>query len=406
MTDTLIKVENVSKKFCRSLKKSLWYGMQDLGNELIGRQHGGNGGLRPEEFWAVKEVSLVVKRGECIGLIGHNGAGKTTLLRMLNGLIKPDSGRIEMRGRVGALIALGAGFNPILTGRENIYVNATVLGLGKREIEKRLDEIIEFSGLADFIDSPVQHYSSGMYVRLGFAIAVHVHPDILLVDEALAVGDLAFVVKCLNKIAELRRNGTGVVFVSHSELQIREAAQRCIVMSKAKLLFDGGNDQAFLHYDQSRELSDAPDHSDMGFVHDGPIQMGQCIVNPPASRSMATSGESLHITLQCDSAINASGTNLELRFWNTLGQLVTSINSAGQNCTIDLVEGRNIIKIDIPFLALVPGRYRLAGGIWRQGEILGWARDLTHFDIAPPLSMKVSEGLFITPATFSVLHTS
>jgi len=141
-------------------------------------------------------------------------------------------------------------------------------------------------------------------------------------------------------------------------------------------------------------------------VHDGPIKMGQCIVNPPASRSMATSGESLHITLQCDSAINASGTNLELRFWNTLGQLVTSINSAGQNCTIDLVEGRNIIKIDIPFLALVPGRYRLAGGIWRQGEILGWARDLTHFDIAPPLSMKVSEGLFITPATFSVLHTS
>ena len=145
MNDTLIKVDGVSKKFCRSLKKSLWYGLQDLGNELRGRRHGGNGQLRADEFWAVRDVSFELSRGECLGLIGHNGAGKTTLLRMLNGLIKPDQGRIEIRGKVGALIALGAGFNPILTGRENIYLNASVLGLSKRHVYAKLDEIIDFS---------------------------------------------------------------------------------------------------------------------------------------------------------------------------------------------------------------------------------------------------------------------
>ncbi|MEJ2452284.1 MAG: ATP-binding cassette domain-containing protein, partial [Gammaproteobacteria bacterium] len=131
MGETLIKVESLSKKFCRDLKKSMWYGMCDIGNELLGRRHGIDGELRPEEFWAVKDINFELKRGECLGLIGHNGAGKTTLLKMLNGLIKPDQGRIEMRGKVGALIALGAGFNPILTGRENTYVNAAVLGMSK-----------------------------------------------------------------------------------------------------------------------------------------------------------------------------------------------------------------------------------------------------------------------------------
>ncbi|MEQ8662367.1 MAG: ATP-binding cassette domain-containing protein, partial [Gammaproteobacteria bacterium] len=166
MNDTLVSVEAVSKKFCRSLRRSLWYGLCDLGSELAGRQRRERERLRADEFWAVREVSFSLARGECLGLIGHNGSGKTTLLRMLNGLVPPDAGRITMRGRVGALIALGAGFNPVLTGRENIYVNAAVLGLGRAETARRFDDIVEFSGLAEFIDSPVQHYSSGMYVRL------------------------------------------------------------------------------------------------------------------------------------------------------------------------------------------------------------------------------------------------
>ncbi|HIP72872.1 MAG TPA: ABC transporter ATP-binding protein, partial [Anaerolineae bacterium] len=194
MTDILVNVENVSKKFCRNLKRSLWYGVKDVGAEMFGRGSE-RIELRSQEFWAVKDVSFQLKRGETLGLIGHNGAGKTTMLRMLNGLIKPDTGRITVRGRIQALIALGAGFNPVLTGRENIYVNASVLGISKAETDRRFDQIVDFSGIEEFIDTPVQSYSSGMVVRLGFSIAAHLEPDILLVDEVLAVGDLAFKTK-------------------------------------------------------------------------------------------------------------------------------------------------------------------------------------------------------------------
>src|SRR5215468_4632332 len=163
MSDVLIKVDHVQKKFCRSLKKSLWYGVQDICSEFVplGTSKSRNNELRAGEFLAVDDTSFAVRRGECLGLIGHNGAGKTTLLKMLNGLIKPDKGRIEMRGRVGALIALGAGFNPILTGRENIYINGSVLGLSKKEIDAKIDEIIDFAEIGEFIDAPVQAYSSG-----------------------------------------------------------------------------------------------------------------------------------------------------------------------------------------------------------------------------------------------------
>jgi len=241
MSETLIKVEGLSKKFCRSLKKSMWYGMQDIGSELLGRRHGMDGVLRPDEFWAVKDISFELKRGECLGLIGHNGAGKTTLLRMLNGLIRPDQGRIEMQGKVGALIALGAGFNPILTGRENIYVNAAVLGITKQYVDSKIDEIIDFAELHDSINSPVQTYSSGMNVRLGFAIAaILIEPDVLFLDEVLAVGDIGFVIKCLNTVRRLT-NKSAVVFVSHNMQQISWFSTRVMVINHGTVLVDSPN---------------------------------------------------------------------------------------------------------------------------------------------------------------------
>lgn len=248
--DVLVRVEGVSKKFCRSLKKSLWYGMQDLGNELRGRRHGGDGELRPDEFWAVKDVSFELRRGECLGLIGRNGAGKTTLLRMLNGLIKPDRGRIEMRGRVGALIALGAGFNPVLTGRENIYVNATVLGLNKQEINKKMTEIIEFSELKEYIDSPVQYYSSGMIVRLGFAVAASINPDILLIDEVLAVGDIKFRSQCYNKIKKIRDNST-IIVVSHHKSDLSRVCNIGAFLNNGNQVFLGDLPQAIRAYEET-----------------------------------------------------------------------------------------------------------------------------------------------------------
>lgn len=252
MTDTLVKVENVSKKFCRNLKRSLWYGMTDLGNELLGRSSGDS--LRTDEFWAVRNVSFEIRRGECLGLIGRNGAGKTTILRMLNGLIKPDRGRIAMRGRVGALIALGAGFNPILSGRENIYVNGAVLGLSRRDIDNRIDEIIEFSEISEFIDAPVQSYSSGMQIRLGFSIASTLEPDVLLLDEVLAVGDTAFRGKCFQRIGEVLRRAA-VVFVSHNEAQVNRICDSALFLESGSVDYHGPAAEALRRYRDRRPFS-------------------------------------------------------------------------------------------------------------------------------------------------------
>jgi lipopolysaccharide transport system ATP-binding protein len=233
--EVLVKVEGLSKKFCKDLKTSLWYGVKDLVSGITGSQ--ANRELRDKEFWAVKDISFELRRGECLGLIGHNGAGKSTLLKILNGLINPDEGSVTMRGRVGALIELGAGFNPILTGRENIYNNGAVLGFTRKEIDAKVEEIIDFSEIREFIDMPVQNYSSGMKVRLGFAVAVQMEPDVLIIDEVLAVGDLGFYYKCINAIGELLKNAA-VIFVSHSMPQVFRICNAVILLKAGKTLMN------------------------------------------------------------------------------------------------------------------------------------------------------------------------
>lgn len=235
MSETLLTVEHVSKKFCLSLKRSLWYGLKDIGSELIGNSNCYKS-LRESEFWALKDISFNLKRGQTMGLIGRNGAGKTTLLRILNGLIKPDQGRVEVRGRMQALIALGVGFNPLLTGRENIYINAAVLGISKKEVERRFDEIVDFSGIEEFIDTPVKNYSSGMVVRLGFAVAINMEPDILLIDEVLAVGDANYQRKCFAKMKELLNKGTAVILVSHNAPAILSFCEIGLLIDHGKML--------------------------------------------------------------------------------------------------------------------------------------------------------------------------
>lgn len=234
--EVLVKADHVSKKFCRSLKKALWYGVQDIGSEIIGRKYDHK--LRPDEFWAVNDISFEVKRGECLGLIGPNGAGKSTLLKMLNGLIKPDQGSIMMRGRISALIELTAGFNPILTGLENIYNRAAILGLSKAEVDRKLDDIVEFAEIEDFLHMPVQSYSSGMKIRLGFAVAAQLEPDVLILDEVLAVGDVGFRAKCFNRIYQLMEN-SAVIFVSHTMPQVSRVCSSLLVMNQGQNLSYG-----------------------------------------------------------------------------------------------------------------------------------------------------------------------
>lgn len=250
MTYPVIEVNHISKKFCRSLRRSLWYGVVDMGNEMLGKNKN-HLVLRKDEFWAVKDISFKVEPGETVGLIGHNGAGKTSLFRMLGGLIKPDSGQIKVRGRVQALISLGAGFNPVLTGRENIYINASLMGFSKKEINQRFDEIVSFSGLSEFLDMPVQSYSSGMVVRLGFSVAAFLEPDVLLVDEVLSVGDLAFRTKCQIRIQELRNKGVAIIIVSHNLHTISHLCPRTLTLEKGKVIFDGDTESAIDIYRSS-----------------------------------------------------------------------------------------------------------------------------------------------------------
>lgn len=233
--EVLVSVEGLSKKFCKDLKTSLWYGVKDLWGGVTGNKN--ERLLRDKEFWAVKDISFTLRRGECLGLIGHNGAGKSTLLKILNGLINPDAGKVTIKGRVGALIELGAGFNPILSGRENIYNNGAILGFSRKEIDSKLEEIIAFAELEEFIDMPVQNYSSGMKVRLGFAVAAEMEPDVLIIDEVLAVGDISFRTKCLNRIGKMLPSCTTII-VSHSMPQIARVANRLLVMEKGELKID------------------------------------------------------------------------------------------------------------------------------------------------------------------------
>ena len=232
----LIKVENLSKKFCKDLKTSLWYGVKDLSANIFGNKQSAE--LREKEFWAVKDINFELRRGECLGLIGHNGAGKSTLLKILNGLINPDEGKVTIKGKVGALIELGAGFNPILSGRENIYNNGAILGFTKAEIDNKVEDIIDFSEIREFIDMPVQNYSSGMKVRLGFAVAAQMEPDVLIIDEVLAVGDLGFVLKCFKTIDQILPN-TAIVFVSHSMPMVSRICTQIILLDRGKTKFQG-----------------------------------------------------------------------------------------------------------------------------------------------------------------------
>jgi homopolymeric O-antigen transport system ATP-binding protein len=236
--DWMIHAAGLSKKFGLTLQTSMLYGMRDSLRRLAGLRVASNV-LRPGEFWAVKDVSFELRRGESLGLMGVNGSGKTTLLRILNGVFAPDAGRVSLRGRVGALIAAGAGFAPMLTGRENVYVNGALLGMSRGEIGRHMDEILAFADLGQFIDSPVKHYSSGMFVRLGFAIAAMSEPEILLVDEVLAVGDLKFQKKCYDYLHTLKRKGTSIVLVSHSVGAIWALCDKALFMHRGEIRVAG-----------------------------------------------------------------------------------------------------------------------------------------------------------------------
>tara|TARA_Y100001936_G_scaffold252898_1_gene314749 strand:- start:1943 stop:3175 length:1233 start_codon:yes stop_codon:yes gene_type:complete len=247
MKKELIRFDHVSKKFCRNLKSSMIYTFVDAVSSFF-NIYGFAGRLRKNEFYAIKDVSFSLVEGERLGILGANGSGKSTLLRLITGIYLPSSGEISVKGRVGALIAVGAGFHQHMTGRENIFLNGVILGMSRSEVQERFQEIVDFSELEEFLDAPVSTYSSGMRVKLGFSIAVHSRCEILLVDEVLSVGDLAFREKCLKKMTNLQRTAKSLVFISHNIEQVQSLCSRVMVMDEGQVVYSGDTEEAISFY--------------------------------------------------------------------------------------------------------------------------------------------------------------
>jgi lipopolysaccharide transport system ATP-binding protein len=247
MSEIAVRMEHVYKKF---RKGEIYNSLRDLLPALTGRMFRQSELSQSDkrEFWALQDLSFEVKSGECLGIIGRNGAGKSTALKILSRIMKPTKGQMIVQGRLSALIEVTAGFHPDLTGRENIFLNGTILGMTKREIESKLDQIIAFSGIEEFIDTPVKRYSSGMYARLGFSVAAHVDPDVLIVDEVLSVGDYAFQQKCIERMKEVLRSGVCVLFVSHNLKTVAEFCHKCLLLDEGRTVAMGSTQEVISRY--------------------------------------------------------------------------------------------------------------------------------------------------------------
>ena len=261
--DIVLDVDHVWKIYCRNLKQSMRYGLSDLGHELIGAGRDRTSeDLRPGEFFAVRDACFQVAAGECVGMLGPNGAGKSTMLKMISGLLRPNAGSISIHGNIGAMIELGTGFNPILSGRENIYINAAVLGIDKAEVDAEMDSIIEFAELGHVINDPVKTYSSGMKMRLGFSIGANLRPRLLLIDEVLAVGDVAFRMKCFAHLRKLVKSGIAIILVTHAVSMLNRVATRALVFGNGNIIHDGDLETGCTVYEETMGASDREKHTD------------------------------------------------------------------------------------------------------------------------------------------------
>ncbi len=401
----IIIVENVSKKYSRKANEHLAYGISDLLAEILSRPSRRD--LRKDEFWAVKDVSFHLERGETFGLLGRNGSGKTTVLQMMNGLIKPDAGAILMDGSAQALINLGAGFNTALSGRENIFNAAALHGFNRKQTRSILDQIIDFSGIEEFIDSPVQTYSKGMYARLGFAVAVHLRPDILLVDEILSVGDYAFQNKCNIKMHQLKKEGVTIVLVSHSHTYVAQICEKALWLHKGRMMKLGPAKevtQAYIDFLDQKELEDlrrakelkgqdadaarirqenrkAAKQNIYGVIYDEEDTVGGVEVNFLVNGRQADElrvHDELVVRYQFDLKVDVTDLNVSLVFFRRDGLKLTTISTLNGDLLKHVHRGRVRCEVRIPDLHFTPGLYGLVMPI-HEGKSYLWRNVVKEF---------------------------
>lgn len=358
--DVLVKVEGVSKKYCHSLNRSIQYGVQDIARNMLGLSAKPDK-LRNDEFWAVDNVSFELHRGETLGIIGPNGSGKSTLLKMLNGIFMPDKGKIEIKGKVGALIEVGAGFHPMLTGRENIYVNGAILGMSRKEIDDKFDDIVAFADIGDFLDTPVKNYSSGMYVRLGFAVAIHCEPDILLVDEVLAVGDLAFTLKCHKKISKFRQRGGTVVVVNHNMQAIRNICDKVLWINGGKIKEIGDVHHICDSYETNIVMNGKMDCNLVGNRHHydlaTDISKVEFLDNNDQIRTSYKVGDYFKLRIHFDCRRTVNNPIFTVSIFNPEGLLIISNYSNADGYKLAQIFGVGYIDFCLNKLVFKPSRY-------------------------------------------------
>ena len=315
---------------------------------------------RAEDFWAVRDVSFEVKRGEALGIIGHNGAGKSTILKLLSNITTPSAGEITINGRLSALIEVGSGFHPELTGRENIYLNGSILGMTRRQIADKLDSIVDFAGVRQFLDTPVKRYSSGMYVRLGFSIAAHLDPDILLLDEVLAVGDAAFQEKCLNRIGEMREAGTTIVFISHDLGAVERLCDRVLLMQRGEIVAEGAPREIVAEYKTHAAAFNFSKKTNEPLENQEKLAEVRALTFRDAGGREADilhTGEPFTARLDFVAHAPLEDVVFEVFFYSADGEQRCQCTTEVSGGRIDLEPGEGRVEFEGPGLALLPGIY-------------------------------------------------
>jgi lipopolysaccharide transport system ATP-binding protein len=388
-----IEFNQVSKKYL----------IREPANE--GRSRWRNLLSRRTDFWAVRNMSFVVERGEALGIIGHNGAGKSTILKLLSSITAPTSGEIVVDGRLAALIEIGSGFHPELTGRENVYLNGVLLGMRRREITSKLKSIVEFAGVEQFIDTPVKHYSSGMYLRLGFSIAAHLDPEILLLDEVLAVGDAAFQAKCLDRVTELRRTGTTIVFISHNLHAVSRLCERTLLLSKGEVLMDGPTNDVIAEYERILfQLTPSAPHGDPIIARPQAAEVVSLSFYDSNNRQTNSfqTGESLRAVVQYKVTKPIEDAVVEVYFYSIFGNLHCHFSTLTEGEGLKLSPGTGVVEFFCPEVALEAATFNVDVGIKRRGSRASEFVDCKRAAVLNVTIGKSVMGAFHMPHSWSV----
>jgi ABC-2 type transport system ATP-binding protein len=365
-----------------------------------------------EDFWALNDVDFDIQTGQTIGLIGHNGSGKSTLLKCIAGILQPTSGEIRSRGRIAALLELGAGMQPDLTGRENIYLNGSILGLSKKDLQKRFDEIVGFSELEQFIDTQVRFYSSGMYVRLGFAVAVNVDPDILLVDEVLAVGDELFQRKCLDRVKQFQRDGRTIVVVTHAVDTVRQVCDRAVVLDHGRMVADTNPGEAVRifreHLLQGEPYVEEPaaeiqDESIIVTTPRSPLTISAVHLLSPGlgERTYLEPGDPLTVSIDWQAEEPVDDAIFVLSMYDQKGDLLYATSSPELGVETPQLMGKGTTKFAFQGIPLLDGTYMLSIGLTSTdgGRVYDWQEHQNHFEIMNPTKTR---GIIALPVECSV----